>query len=77
MVLGPQEGYARLVATSAPQRPPLAAPADDPRTVRAWHLYLDSLNGLEGEEYVTAEQRAWERLERMLGEIARNPARAR
>jgi hypothetical protein len=62
------------VATAAPHHPPLTDAAGDPRTVRAWHLYLDSLSGLTGGEYEAAEQRAWDRLERMLAEIARNPA---
>ena len=65
------------VATSAPYRPPAPDTDQDPRTVRAWQLYLDSLQGLTGGDYESAEQRAWERLERMLAEIARGPARRR
>jgi hypothetical protein len=45
------------------ERPP------DPRTVRAWRLYEESLRGLSGAEYDREEARAWERLQRMLGEI--------
>jgi hypothetical protein len=43
--------------------------APDPRTVRAWRLYEESLRGLSGEEYDREEARAWERLQRMLDEI--------
>jgi hypothetical protein len=45
------------------------ARAPDPRTVRAWRLYEESLRGLSGSEYEREEARAWERLQRMLAEI--------
>jgi hypothetical protein len=49
----------------------------DARTVRAWRLYEEATQGLSGEEYQQAEQRAWERLERMLEEIRVGPRRRR
>jgi hypothetical protein len=39
--------------------------------VRAWQLYRDSLEGLKGADYESAEEHAWERLQRMLAEISR------
>ena len=59
------------VATSAPYRPPAPDTDQDPRTVRAWQLYRDSLEGLSGADYESAEEHAWERLQRMLAEISR------
>lgn len=47
----------------------------DARTVRAWRLYDEATQGLSGEEYEQAEQRAWERLQRMLDEIRVGPRR--
>ncbi len=49
----------------------------DARTVRAWRLYEEATEGLDGAEYERAEERAWERLQRMLDEIRRGPARRR
>jgi hypothetical protein len=49
----------------------------DARTVRAWRLYEEATQGLSGEEYEQAEERAWERLQRMLEEIRIGPARRR
>ncbi len=49
----------------------------DARTVRAWRLYEEATEGLAGAEYEQAEDRAWERLQRMLEEIRRGPARRR
>ena len=64
------------MTAEAPLLPPAAADPDDPRTHRAWRLYADSLRDLDGREYEEAEPVAWERLERMLGEIPRDPASA-
>jgi hypothetical protein len=47
----------------------------DARTVRAWHLYEESTQGLSGAEYEEAESRAWERLQRMLAEVDDGAAR--
>lgn len=44
------------------------APAD-PRAVRAWLVYRESLRGLEGVEYEQAEARGWERLELVLADL--------
>lgn len=49
----------------------------DARTVRAWRLYDEATRGLAGAEYAEAEERAWERLQRMLEEIRVGPARRR
>jgi hypothetical protein len=53
------------------------AEAADARTVRAWRLYEESTQGLSGEEYVQAEARAWDRLQRMLDEIRLGRSRRR
>jgi hypothetical protein len=39
---------------------------------RAWDRYRDDLRDLEGREYEDAEDRSWERLQKRLGEIARD-----
>ncbi len=67
----PVRGTINRVATSAPHRPPASDTDADPRTVRAWQLYRDSLAGLSGADYESAEEHAWDRLQRMLTEIGR------
>jgi hypothetical protein len=57
------------VTTSLPEQG--QPETDDPRRVRAWRIYRESIRDLEGQEYEAAEGRAWERLQRMLGEIER------
>jgi hypothetical protein len=49
----------------------------DARTVRAWRLYEEATQGLTGEEYQRAEERAWDRLQRMLEEIRAGHGRRR
>lgn len=39
--------------------------------MRAWRIYRESIRDLQGDEYETAERRAWDRLQRMLAEIER------
>jgi hypothetical protein len=64
------------LTTSAPNQDlPPGIRRSDPRTVRAWAVYRESLRGLTGAEYEAAEARAWERLQRMLAEIERGRAR--
>ena len=44
----------------------------DPRRVRAWRVYRESIRDLEGEEYEAAERLAWDRLQRMRAELERH-----
>ena len=39
----------------------------------AWDRYRGDLHELQGREYEDAEDRSWERLQRRLREIARDP----
>jgi hypothetical protein len=41
----------------------------------AWARYQDDLRELEGREYEDAEDASWDRLQRRLGEIARDHER--
>jgi hypothetical protein len=43
----------------------------DPRRVRAWRIYRESVRDLQGAEYEAAEVRAWDRLQGSLDEIDR------
>ena len=41
------------------------------KTQQAWAAYRESTLGLEGPEYVDAEQRSWDRLQRRLTALER------
>jgi hypothetical protein len=59
------------VTTSAPNQGYSPFETTDPRRVRAWRIYRESIRDLDGAEYEAAETRAWDRLQRMLAEIER------
>jgi hypothetical protein len=59
------------MTTSAPNQGYTPLGSADPRRVRAWRIYRESIRDLDGEEYETAEARAWDRLQRMLAELER------
>lgn len=59
------------MTSTAPDQDRSPRESSDPRRVRAWRIYRESIRDLQGEEYETAERRAWDRLQRMLAEIER------
>lgn len=59
------------MTTSAPKPGYSPFETTDPRRVRAWRIYRESIRDLDGAEYEAAETRAWDRLQRMLAEIER------
>ena len=48
---------------------PTVTQTSEMQTRRAWTEYAASLDGLEGAEYETAEQEAWERLQDALRQL--------